>query len=175
MKYRIFLSLLVLSSLTSPLTAFEAGDTIVSQDLAVDFVVAQTAGCRLLPESECRLVSTDPATMKIALASGNIILNIKKLPQTSTFTVETPTAVASVRGTQFWGRVVPDIPDNPAATFAVREGSVEITVLKDNKTFLLHEGQALDILKEPLVSPSVRPALPEELAALEQAPGIPTE
>ncbi|EMG10215.1 sigma factor regulatory protein, FecR/PupR domain protein [Leptospira interrogans serovar Icterohaemorrhagiae str. Verdun HP] len=78
--------------------------------------------------------------------------------------VHTPTVVAAVRGTQFWGRVN---GKDETGTFAVREGAVEITRKSDNAKVLIEAGQALD-LKPGDRDLKVRVAAKEELAAMEQ-------
>ncbi len=102
-----------------------------------------------------------------------MILNLDKLPAGSTFQIETPTAVASVSGTQFWGRVDMAEVANPVTTFAVREGRVQITDKISCKAFDLEKGQALDIPKNG-AAPTIRPALDAELAAMAQADAIRT-
>jgi len=140
----------------------------------MDVALNDLAGCRVLPASECVIVQGSSSGMRIQIKNGNAILNLKKLPVNSTFEVETPTAVATVRGTQFWGRVEAGQADNPVTTFAVREGMVKIFDKKTAKIFSLKKGQALDIPKNAAVAPTVRPALEAELKALEQAPSIRT-
>ena len=144
----------------------EAGDRIVATSgCQADFALNAIAGCRLLPSSHCVLTGTSPADMRLEVKSGNVILNLKKLPPNAKFQVETPTAIASVRGTQFWGRVDKAETPNPVTTFAVREGSVEIFSKTAGKTFMLEKGQALDIPLQA-AEPVFRPALQEELAAM---------
>ncbi len=132
------------------------------------------AGCRVLPSSHCRIVNTATDGMSVKIESGNAILNLEKLPKGSTFQVETPTALATVRGTQFWGRVERSSPDNPVTTFAVREGVVQVTPKGFNQNFSLQKGQALDIPKDTKAAPVMRPALPEEMDAMQQASEIRT-
>ena len=140
----------------------------------LDITVNDIAGCRVLPSSEFAIVDSKMSQMRFKINNGNAILNLNKLPADSKFELETPTAVASVRGTQFWGRVDTAILDNPVTTFAVREGVVEILAKSIGKSFTLEKGQALDIPKDKSVVPSIRPALEEELAAMAQADAIKT-
>ena len=112
--------------------------------------------------------------MHLKIMSGNAVLNLKKLSPASTFKVETPTAVAAVRGTQFWGRVDLQKADNPVTTFAVREGIVTVMVKNAGKLFYLKKGQALDIPKNTSIAPSIRPALDAEMEAMKQASAIKT-
>ncbi len=132
------------------------------------------AGVRLLPETEAELSETGDSSMRVEVRSGNVILNLEKLPATSSFQLETPTAIASVRGTQFWGRVDLQQADNPVTTLAVREGSIEVFTKGAGRTFLLDQGQALDIPRDAAVVPVVRAALEAEMQAMEQASTIGT-
>ncbi|MCG3175285.1 MAG: hypothetical protein MOGMAGMI_00209 [Candidatus Omnitrophica bacterium] len=148
-------------------------DTLLTPDgCTLDVSVNGKAGCRVLPGTEVGLTSAG-ADMKLSVAKGNVILNLDKLNEGSTFQIETPTAIASVRGTQFWGRVDTAATGDPVTTFAVREGAVEVLVKSAGQSFRLEQGQALDI---PLSGalPSVRPALAGELQAMEQASSIAT-
>lgn len=152
------------------------GDVLkTNAQCSVDVSLNNQAGCRLLSDSECVLISSNEQTIALKLNAGNAVLNLKKLPKDSTFRVETPTAVASVRGTQFWGRVDSKTPDNPVTTFAVREGTVEILTKASGGTFVLQQGQALDIPQNPAVPSLIRPALDEEMSAMEQASSIRTD
>lgn len=156
-------------------TSLQTGDILnTSPDGTLDLALNDVAGARVLPSSEFSIESGSSANMKLKIKEGNAILNLKKLPEGSTFQVETPTAVAAVRGTQFWGRVVAQDPANPVTTFAVREGMVEIVEKSTGKVFNLEKGQALDIPTDTSILPSIRPALEEELRAMEQASQIKT-
>lgn len=132
-------------------------------------------GCRILPSTELALMDTNRESMRVDVKVGNIILNVKSLPKDSTFRVESPTAVAVVRGTQFWGRVENSAPNNPVTTFAVREGKVEILAKSSQRTFYLEPGQALDIPMDASAEPQTRKALDEEMSAMEQASAIKTD
>lgn len=154
----------------------QKSDLIKTADgCVVDIALNQTAGCRLLPGTEVYLTNTEINSMHLKVNQGNVVLNLDKLPKNSTFKIETPTAVAAARGTQFWGRV-----DKLAAgsdlvtTFAVREGVVDVTALAANRAFTLNAGDALDIPLDSTQKPAVRKALDGEMAAMEQASLIKT-
>ena len=150
------------------------GDALqTGSNCMADMSMNDLAGCRLLAGTKVNVMGWKKENMALEVADGNVILNLKKLPEDAVFKVETPTAVATVRGTQFWGRV--NQPAHPVTTFAVREGTVEIMDKISSKTFRLEKGQALDIPEARQESPSVRTALPEEMAAMEQADSIPMQ
>ncbi len=150
------------------------GDKLVtgaSPSCTADMSMNDLAGCRVLPNSEVEVAGWKPENMSLNVISGNVILNLKKLPADSSFKVETPTAVAAVRGTQFWGRVEGS-SDSPVTTFAVRQGEVDITDKASSQTFKLMAGQALDLPKTASAPPVMREALPGEMQAMEQADAI---
>lgn len=140
----------------------------------IDVAVNDRIGCRVLASSQVEIADAKEKITRLKLESGNIILNVQKLPKDSEFKVETPTAIAAVRGTQFWGRVEGAELQSPVTTFAVREGVVEIFAKNAGQAFTVNPGQALDIPKDAKTAPVIRPALAAELAAMEQAPAIKT-
>ncbi len=146
------------------------GDVIqTGGNCMADMSMNDLAGCRLLADSRVKIDGWKTENMALSVEKGNVILNLEKLPEKSSFKVETPTAVAVVRGTQFWGRVDDKNPDNPVTTIAVREGVVEITDKASSQTFSVEKGKALDISKDASSAPVIREALPEEMQAMEQA------
>jgi hypothetical protein len=140
----------------------------------LDITMNDQLGCRVLASSEVEIADAKEKLMRLKLGRGNVILNVNKLAKDVEFSVETPTAIAAVRGTQFWGRVEGAQFDSPVTTFAVREGSIDIFVLGAQKSFTLNQGEALDIPKDASVVPSIRPALAGELDAMAQASAIKT-
>ena len=155
-----------------PGTVLMAGDILkTSEEGTADISLNGLAGARVLGTSEVSVDDTAAASMRLTIRSGNAIMNLDKLPTTSTFRVETPTAVASVRGTQFWGRVGSPSGE-PVTTFAVREGAVQIFTKASSQTFDLTQGEALDIPQSSLIAPIVRAALDDEMKAMAQADSI---
>ena len=159
-----------------PGTKCRTGDVLMtpSAGCSLDISVNGLAGCRVLPTSEFVITDGSKSDMRVQIKTGNAIMNLEKLPADSTFRVETPTAVATVRGTQFWGRVQPVSTDNPMTTFAVREGTVNVLDKKTGEIFSLKKNQAIDIAKDGSRPPVIRPALDGEMKAMEQASGIKT-
>lgn len=149
------------------------GDILqASENGTVDMSMNELAGCRLLAGSRVKIDGWKLENMALSVEKGNVILNLQKLPKESSFKVETPTAVAVVRGTQFWGRVDDTKTDSPVTTFAVREGVVEITDKATSQTFSVEKGKALDLPKDSAQAPVIREALPGEMQAMEQADAI---
>lgn len=143
---------------------------------AVDIAMNDQAGCRVLASSEVLIASANENRMSLKITSGNVILNVKKLSKEIEFRVETPTAIAAVRGTQFWGNVHYNkgLPDTVGTTFAVREGSVDIFAKSFGKSFTIETGQALDIPMAASKLPVIRSALQNELDTMAQAETIKT-
>ncbi len=140
----------------------------------MDITMKDSAGWRILPHSECRITRYDTHDLKLELTKGNAIFNVKVLQWNRTFIVETPTAVAAVRGTQFWGRVDTDEIKTVRTTFATREGKVDITVKATGETYTLTKGEAIDIpYDETGRSVTFRQATTDEMNAMAQASEIP--
>lgn len=152
----------------------QAGDIIKTADLSsADFALGGVAGVRMLEASECAIKSSDEKMIQIEVKSGNVIVNVSKLPSDVKFQVETPTAIAAVRGTQFWGRVETK-GASAVTTFAVRDGAIEVYAKSIKKSFILSKGQALDIPTDASVKLVVRKALAAEMDAMAQASSIKT-
>ncbi len=148
------------------------GDVIrTGADSQVDLIRKGKWGYRLLANTECSIDLSNVDETRVKMTAGDVVFQVKKLPPGKTLVVETPVVVAAVRGTQFWGRVTPAGPER-SATFAVREGRVEMKVSKTGEPFALEAGQAVDI-HEADGSAAVRDALPAELGAIAQADAIP--
>lgn len=157
----------------TPGMPLRSGDAVRTENGAeLDFAMNALAGCRLLEGTEIRVAETHQDGMRLELKSGNVVLNLEKLPDKANFTVQTPTAVASVRGTQFWGRVYS--PQNPDTTFAVRQGSIEISRVGTDEIYTIKKDQALDIPGDLKTAAAPRESLAAERQALEQADTIKT-
>ncbi len=157
------------------------GDTCQKEDVLVtgddgtlDISVNNLAGSRILPGSEISVADTQKEDMRLKIQKGNVILNLDKLPKKSTFKVETPTAVAVARGTQFWGRVQALKANSPTTSFAVREGVIDVMSITTGQTISLREGQALDIPRDLIGNLNPRQALGQEISTMEQASSIRT-
>jgi len=152
----------------------EKGDIIRTEKGAqVDVSMNKLAGFRLLASSDMTLEDIEKTDMKLKITKGNVILNLQQLPQDTAFAMDTPSAVAAVRGTQFWGRVDAPSPGASVTTLAVREGAVSVLVKSSGETVTLNPGQALDISLQG--GPSApREALKAEMGAMAQASEIST-
>lgn len=152
--------------------ACEEGDVVETlEDGRVDVSMNGLAGFRLLGSTQGKISSAAASDMKVLVNEGNVLVNAKKLGEGNAFTLETPTAVAAVRGTQFWGRVVSP-EGTPVTTIAVREGSLEITPAGLSEAVFVEAGEALDISKALAPAPVKRKALDAEMFAMEQAAEI---
>ena len=95
----------------------------------------------------------------IWLTLGNIWASITR--QKSTFEVVTPTAVASVKGTKFWGIQFED----GSTMFIGEEGMVEVS--NDQGTVLMRKGQTAEV-KDKDSAPTVRRTKPGDTPALDE-------
>ena len=75
------------------------------------------------------------------LKHGGLVIAMNKLPAGSSFEVQSPLAVSSVRGTKFLSRV----QHNGDETVAVKEGAVSVKSVKDGAVSNIAAGQAADI------------------------------
>jgi len=148
------------------------GDRILTcSECKLDIGINNLVGVRIIGSGDCSLSHLKIDDMRLVLASGNVIINIPKLPEGSTFEVETPGAITGVRGTQFWGRVEKGAAGNSVTTFAVRQGFVDIINKNTQETIRIKAGEALDLATDG--SPPIkRKALEAELAAMAQADQI---
>ncbi|BDA79262.1 sigma factor regulatory protein FecR [Leptospira kobayashii] len=97
---------------------------------------------RLLGDTVVSLDTLTQDALTLSVSEGNILVKAAKLNKGQSLKVITPTVVAAVRGTQFWGQVN---KETETGTFAVRDGAVEITRKSDNVSFTVEKGNALDI------------------------------
>ncbi len=78
---------------------------ITGKDGSVNVIIANVGVLKIKRNSNISLkdllVQQEGANAKLKVSAGRVILGLKKLQKNSTFEVETPTAVAGVRGTTF--------------------------------------------------------------------------
>ncbi|RHX83972.1 adhesin Lsa19 [Leptospira stimsonii] len=148
----------------SPLTNVSERQTVRTETDAVLDLTSKLGSFRLLGGSVAKVATLNAETVSFQVSDGNVLIKTSKLTKGQSLTVDTPTVVAAVRGTQFWGRVN---GKDESGTFAVREGSVEITRKSDNARVLIEAGQAVD-LKPGDKELKTRVAAKEELSAMEQ-------
>ncbi len=147
------------------------GDMVMTRKgCYLDLIFNGKAGVRLLPETTSAIASADAEDVRILVAEGNVVFNVKPAAAGGQFTLDTPTAVAAVRGTQFWGRVTGSETDT-LTTFAVKEGTVRVTSKETGKSVDLTVGQAAD-LANGVDGPQARSAQADEMAAMAVADQI---
>ncbi len=130
----------------------------------VDIVWGGAWGCRLLESSRILITGMEAKDQRMKLEKGGVLLHFKQMPRKSEFQIDTPTAVASVRGTQFMARTWGD-GQEVGTTIAVLRGVVSITSKTTELRYKIRAGEALDI---PSRGPkdSQRPITAEERALL---------
>ncbi|WP_026054056.1 MULTISPECIES: adhesin Lsa19 [Leptospira] len=148
----------------SPLANVTEKQSVKTDSDAVLDLTSKLGSFRLLGGSTATLAALNADSASFQVSEGNILIKASKLTKGQSLLVDTPTVVAAVRGTQFWGRVN---KKDETGTFAVREGAVEITRKSDNIKVLVEAGQAVD-LKPGDKDLKTRAAAKEELAAMEQ-------
>ncbi|EQA51627.1 adhesin Lsa19 [Leptospira kmetyi] len=148
----------------SPLANVTEKQSVKTDSEAVLDLTSKLGSFRLLGGSTATLATLNAESASFQVSEGNVLIKAGKLAKGQSLLVDTPTVVAAVRGTQFWGRVN---GKDESGTFAVREGAVEITRKSDNARVLIEAGQAVD-LKPGEKDLKPRTAAKEELAAMEQ-------
>lgn len=148
----------------SPLANVTEKQSVKTDSDAVLDLTSKLGSFRLLGGSTATLSALNAESASFQVSEGNVLIKAGKLAKGQSLLVDTPTVVAAVRGTQFWGRVN---GKDESGTFAVREGAVEITRKSDNARVLIEAGQAVD-LKPGDKDLKPRTAAKEELAAMEQ-------
>ncbi|TGM95442.1 adhesin Lsa19 [Leptospira yasudae] len=148
----------------SPLANVTEKQSVKTDADAVLDLTSKLGSFRLLGGSTATLAALNADSASFQVSEGNVLIKAAKLAKGQSLLVDTPTVVAAVRGTQFWGRVN---GKDESGTFAVREGAVEITRKSDNAKVLIEAGQAVD-LKPGDKDLKARTAAKEELAAMEQ-------
>lgn len=141
----------------------EAAELRTGADGQVDLQVPGRAGIRLLGGSLFKIKTLSDSAAQLAIEQGDILVRSARLRGGEQLSVETPTAIAAVRGTQFWGQVK---PQDKSGIFAVREGSVEVTIKASGARHTVEAGQALPYAADG--SASARGAAEPELAAMQQ-------
>ncbi|MEI1278595.1 FecR domain-containing protein [Leptospira venezuelensis] len=166
----------IVSFIVGKATAEKAGSVLKASDRVIESEIVKTdkdatldltttlGTVRLLGGSEASIAALRADQNYIKINSGNILVKVAKLKKNESISIDTPTVVAAVRGTQFWGQVN---PANETGTFAVREGSVQITRKDDEARVLVKAGEAVD-LGPGIKALKVRPAAAGELSAMEQ-------
>lgn len=154
-------------------TQCAAGDELRTRENShMDIAVDGTA-CRLLASTRVKLMKTKTET-KIMLLEGNGLFDVRALEPGKKFVVETPTALAAVRGTKFWGRSGEmDYLQNGKQTsaFAVLEGEVEVTMKNSKESVVIGAKQAIDVELDGKTY-VVRDATSDELNAIRGTSGI---
>ncbi|PJZ29533.1 adhesin Lsa19 [Leptospira kmetyi] len=148
----------------SPLANVTEKQSVKTDSEAVLDLTSKLGSFRLLGGSTATVATLNAESASFQVSEGNVLIKAGKLAKGQSLLVDTPTVVAAVRGTQFWGRVN---GKDESGTFAVREGAVEITRKSDNARVLIEAGQAVD-LKPGEKDLKPRTAAKEELAAMEQ-------
>ncbi len=140
-------------------------DTVRTQENSImDLSLYGQVAIRLLGSTEFSAASLARDSMNFKIDNGNILVKVGRLRSGSRVAVESPTAVASVRGTQFWGQVN---RAGGSGVFAVREGAVEIHLKISQKDIVVTQGQAVDISADQLTI-ETRGAKDAEMHAMSQ-------
>jgi ferric-dicitrate binding protein FerR (iron transport regulator) len=112
-------------------------------------VIRMEGGTELKLREETSLaLETLDQTVTVSLNSGGLFSRVvrKAGGLSSAFRVRTPSAVAGVRGTEFfvaYGRTVDQMPD---LWLCVNEGSVDVSIPDTGKSVVVNEGEGISIV-----------------------------
>ena len=112
---------------------------------------------RVAPNTSFVLRQLDPDTMKLDLSQGQTWINVEGLEEGDTVEVETPTAVASVRGTRWSARLT-------------HAGATVFTTQVDTVTVISKAGGTVEVLPgfQTMVETGAQPSTPEPMTPDEQ-------
>jgi hypothetical protein len=99
------------------------GGEVWAKEASTALVGLKSDRVRVAPNTIFTLSQPDASTLKLNLQEGQMWLNVEGLKPGEKFEVETPAAVAAVRGTRFSVRVDPD----DTTTISCLDGSVSVT------------------------------------------------
>jgi|GEM_PF-4054007 len=129
-------------------TIVGAGTRIVSGDSNVELVVHPTqTRVRIRSNTEFVLDAIEQTSTGLDHQFGLLYGKFRAIAVTGNdvrYTVRTPAAVAGVRGTDFVQSVVPGEKD----WICVRQGSVDFTSLRDNRTVVVRRGRFAEVYSD---------------------------
>ena len=134
------------------------------QGSVIDLAAGDEIAIRLLGNSQFSIAEILRQKVRVRVADGNILVKVGKLRRDRSVSVVTPTAIASVRGTQFWGQVK---KGDSSGVFAVREGSVSVKLHKSGQELVVNKGEAVQIAPGAR-GMKKRKALAAEMGAMQQ-------
>lgn len=147
-----------------------AGD-IVKTDVngALDVAFYWYMGCRFTDSAEVVIPKLNENSVSLQVKRGTVLVNVRNLPDSFDYEIETPLAVVTVKGTvQFWARTFLDKNNNSFETFALRRGILFVR-LKSGSTVAIAEGTAVDVSSDESIIPSLRVLSEEETKLLEKS------
>jgi mannose-6-phosphate isomerase-like protein (cupin superfamily) len=151
--------------------AAPAGTSVVTHDDAVTQVDVEgvaravTVPCPVCHMNTSGVVTAQAKETALEIRHGGFVLDVDPSRVEKKFSLRSPVAVASVRGTKFAGFVHHEGNES----YFVGRGAVDVVV--GEKPYPVEAGQAIDITKDGVAS--TRAATPEELAILESLPSAP--
>lgn len=103
------------------------------------FMIGETATARIQSDSDVTLVNiSDPANISLGLSQGGILNKVTRLSKGGSYKINTPTVVASVRGTVFSTYF-----DKGTNTVAVKNGNVDVSVKDKTESVSVKDGNAV--------------------------------
>lgn len=129
------------------------------------FSLGETATARVQPDSSVTLSNiTDMSNINLDLTKGGVLNRVNKLSRGGNYRINTPTVVASVRGTVFSAYY-----EEGTNTVAVKNGNVNVEMKDKNETVSLKDGNTA-VIKDGIVQ---RPIEEVEAIVLENMTVLP--
>ena len=101
---------------------------------------------KLRADTVLTVASSTPAGTRLMLGRGGVFARVRKLLGPTRWTLETPSVVAAVRGTQFFTAYGQTIDESPDVWLCVNEGAVAVTVPETGQDVLVEEGKGVNIV-----------------------------
>ena len=120
----------------------QSGDTVVTGvtgEATIQF--ASKTICRIGPGTKVKIseLSGNGTQVKMDLTNGSVVSRVQKNTAKDNYVVQTPTAIAGVRGTDF----IAEADKNGESKILVDQGSVGVTSLKSGNESVAEQGQAI--------------------------------
>lgn len=136
------------------------GDSLRTGPKSIAHVVFGNGTAILVQENSSFVLQGSPQKVTANFSAGEFLIGLRqKLKRGSLFRVRTPSAVAAVRGTLFWGK----INEDKSSDFAALENEISVTGAK--QTVVLKPGMKTHIAKDGPPSEPVPAGIPADYPA----------
>jgi FecR protein len=121
------------------------GDILETSNNSLLIIQLNSKGELKLKENTILELESVNRETSLVLSRGSVFSRVKKIVNGS-FSIETPSMVAGVRGTEFFVAYGRTIEAEPDIWLCVNEGSVDVSLIKTGESVLVKEGEGINIL-----------------------------